>query len=60
MLAACLVKHGRQSEDAQVAGEALAIEPQLTLAKLRARIMSINREFWNEYSAALRIAGILE
>jgi hypothetical protein len=36
----------------------LAIDPQLTLTKLRARAMFANAEFWREYSAALRIAGI--
>ena len=59
-LAVCLVKQGRESEAAQVAREVLAIEPQLTLTKLRARRMYLNAEFWSEYSAALRIAGIPE
>jgi hypothetical protein len=45
---------------AQAAREALAIEPQLTLARLRARSTYLSAEFWNEYSAALRIAGIPE
>jgi TolB-like protein/Flp pilus assembly protein TadD len=59
-LAVCLVKQGRQSEAAQVVREVLAVEPQLTLTKLRARAMYLNAEFWSEYSAALRIAGIPE
>ena len=58
-LAASLVRKGRQTEAAQAAREALAIEPQLTLTRLRARSM-VNAEFWREYSAALRIAGIPE
>ena len=40
--------------------EVLAVEPQLTLTKLRARTMYVNAEFRSEYSAALRIAGIPE
>jgi len=59
-LAAGLVKLGRQSEAAQVVREILAVEPQLTLTKLRARAMYVNAEFWSEFSAALRIAGIPE
>ena len=58
-LAASLVRKGRQTEAAQAAREALAIEPQLTLTRLRARSM-VNAEFWSEYSAALRIVGIPE
>jgi tetratricopeptide (TPR) repeat protein len=58
VLTVCLVKQGRQSEVAEVARKVLAIEPQLTLTRLRARSMYINAEFWSEYSAALRIAGI--
>jgi predicted Zn-dependent protease len=60
VLAVCLIKLGRQNEAAQVARQVMAIEPQLTLTKLRARAMYINAEFWNQYSAALRIAGIPE
>jgi TolB-like protein len=55
-LAASLVRKGRQTEAAR---EALAIEPHLTLTGLQARSM-VNAEFWSEYSAALRIAGIPE
>jgi Tfp pilus assembly protein PilF len=43
-LAVCLVKQGRRSEAAQVAREVLAVEPQLTLTKLRARTMYLNAE----------------
>jgi TolB-like protein/tetratricopeptide (TPR) repeat protein len=59
-LAVCLVKRGRQSEAAQVVREVTAAEPQLTLTELRARRTYLNAEFWSEYSAALRIAGIPE
>ena len=60
LLAAGLAKRGRQTEAAQVAREALAIEPHLTLTKLRARSMHLSAEWWSEYSAALRVAGIPE
>jgi TolB-like protein/DNA-binding winged helix-turn-helix (wHTH) protein len=60
VLTVCFVKQGRRSEAAEVARKVLAIEPQLTLTRLRARVMFINAEFWNEYSAALRVAGIPE
>jgi TolB-like protein len=62
MLAVCLVKQGRQTEAAQVAREILAIEPRLTLTKLRALrgFASLDIKLVNEYFAALRIAGILE
>jgi len=60
MLAVGLVKQGRQTEAAQVAREVLAIEPHLTLTKLGARSMHLSAEWWSEYSAALRIAGIPE
>jgi len=60
-LAACLVKQGRQSEAAEVARKVLDADPQLTLTKLGARaIYLMNSKTWNEFSAALRIAGIPE
>jgi hypothetical protein len=60
MITACLVMGGRQSEAARVAREVLAFEPQLTLAKLRARSGYKGVQFLNEYLAALRITGIPE
>jgi TolB-like protein/Tfp pilus assembly protein PilF len=59
-LAACLVKQGRQSEAAEVVQKVLEAEPQLTLTRLRGRAMMINSEVWNDFAAALRIAGIPE
>jgi hypothetical protein len=60
MLAVCLVKQGRQSEAAEIVRKVLDAEPQLTLARLRARNIFLNAEVWNEYLAGLRIAGIPE
>jgi TolB-like protein/Flp pilus assembly protein TadD len=60
-LAACLVKQGRQSEAAEVVRKILDADPQLTLTRLGARaIYLMNSKLWNEFSAALRIAGIPE
>jgi len=60
VLAACLIKQGRQSEAAETVRKVLDAEPQLTLTILRARFMWMNSKVWDEYSAALRIAGIPE
>ena len=40
--------------------EVLSIEPQLTVTKLRPRLMFIEEKIWNDYSAALRLAGLPE
>jgi TolB-like protein len=60
MLAANLVKLGCQDEAAKMIRQVLAIEPELTLRKLRARMMFIQQEAWQEHSAALRLAGLPE
>jgi hypothetical protein len=38
----------------------LNVEPQLTLTKLRARLMFVDEKTWRNYSAALRLAGLPE
>jgi TolB-like protein len=59
VLAACLVKQGRQGEASEVARQVLHAEPQLTLTRLHARSgHMMSSEIWDEFSAALRIAGI--
>jgi TolB-like protein/DNA-binding winged helix-turn-helix (wHTH) protein/Tfp pilus assembly protein PilF len=61
VLAACLVKQGRQSEAAEIVRQVLEAEPQLTVTRLRARSRHLLlSKIWNDYSAALRIAGIPE
>jgi len=60
VLAASLVKQGRLDDAAEVVREVLNIEPQLTLTKLRARSMYMEENSWNDYSAALRLAGLPE
>jgi hypothetical protein len=57
-LAASLAKQGRLKHAAEAIREVLVIEPQLTLAKLRARLMFIEEEIWRDYSSALRLAGL--
>jgi tetratricopeptide (TPR) repeat protein len=47
-LAASLAKQGRLNEAAEALQGALNIEPQLTLTKLRARLMFIERRFKSE------------
>jgi TolB-like protein len=59
-LAASLVRQGRQNEAEEVMQELLDIEPQLTLTRLRGRMMNVDETLWGEYSAALRIAGLPE
>jgi tetratricopeptide (TPR) repeat protein len=59
-LAACLVKQARPDDAAEVIREVLNIEPHLTLTKLRARSMQIEENLWNDYAAALRLAGLPE
>ncbi|SRR5579871_2521871 len=58
LLAASLVYEGRRSEAAEVVRTVLAIEPDLTLAELRARNMFHDEAFWREFSEALRLAGL--
>jgi TolB-like protein len=60
ILAASLVKQGPLDDAAEVVREVLNIEPQLTLTKLRTRLMFMEENVWNDYSAALRLAGLPE
>jgi TolB-like protein len=59
-LAASLAKQGRLDHAADAIREVLSIEPQLTLTKLRLRLMFIEPEVWQNYSAALGLAGLPE
>jgi hypothetical protein len=59
-LAASLVKLGRTVEAAGVVQKLLDIEPQLTLLRLRGRMMNLDENLWKDYSAALRLAGLPE
>jgi TolB-like protein/Flp pilus assembly protein TadD len=59
-LAASLAKQGRLNDAAEVIREVLNVEPQLTLTKLRARVMFIEEKIWHDYAAAMRLAGLPE
>ena len=59
-LAASLARQGRLNDAAQITRQVLGIEPQLTLARLRTRLMFIEENVWHRYSAALRLAGLPE
>jgi TolB-like protein len=60
LLAASLAKQGELKLAAEVMRQMREIEPQLTLTKLRTRLMHFQEDFWQEYSAALRLAGLPE
>ncbi len=60
LLAASLAKQGELKLAAEVMRQMREIEPQLTLTKLRTRLMHFQEDFWQEYAAALRLAGLPE
>jgi TolB-like protein/tetratricopeptide (TPR) repeat protein len=59
-LAASLAQQGRLHDAAVAVRGVLNVEPQLTLTKLRARLMFVDEKTWRNYSAALRLAGLPE
>jgi TolB-like protein/predicted Zn-dependent protease len=59
-LAASLARKGRLDGAAEAIREVLNVEPELTLTRLRARLMFIEEKVWREYSSALRLAGLPE
>ena len=48
------------TDAALVAQDAIGIEPNLNLEKLRARLMFIEENIWQNYAGALRLAGFPE
>jgi TolB-like protein/Flp pilus assembly protein TadD len=60
VLAASLARLGRMDSAAQVMREVLKIEPHLTLTKLRWRLRHMDESVLNQFSAALRLAGLPE
>lgn len=61
VLAASLARLGRREKAATVVKELLNIEPQFTLAELRARVRSLGGTPWgNAFLDALRLAGLPE
>jgi len=59
-LAASLARQGEADKAAVVVREMLDIEPELTLTKLRARLMFLSDWCWSRYSDGLRCAGLPE
>ena len=51
-----VISRRRQAEAAMK--DLLDIEPQLTVATLRERMMNVAEQPWTEYAAALRQAGL--
>ena len=43
---------------ANVLQDMLEIEPQLTLAKLRSRLVGIDEDVWSKVADGLRLAGL--
>jgi TolB-like protein len=60
LLSASFAKQGQLNRASEVMREVLDIDPQLTLTKLRARLMTFPEDVWREYSSALRLAGLPE
>jgi TolB-like protein/tetratricopeptide (TPR) repeat protein len=59
-LAASLAKLGRTEEASEVLRQLLAIDPGLTISRLRARLMFMHASVWRKYADALRLAGLPE
>ena len=59
-LAASLARQGEADKAEAVVREILDIEPELTLTKLRARLMFLSDWCWSRYSDGLRRAGLPE
>ena len=59
-LAASLVRLNRLDEARKAMGDLRAIEPQLTLKSLRERMLNVEDHLWQDYSDALRLAGLPE
>jgi TolB-like protein len=60
LLAASLAKLGERDQAAAAIEKILAIEPQLTISKLRLRLRHWPENAWNSYSEGLRLAGLGE
>ncbi len=60
LIAASLAKLGQRDKAAEAVRETLKHEPQLTLSKLRERLMYFDESVWNKYADGLRLAGLPE
>jgi hypothetical protein len=55
-----LARLGQLDEAAEVIRQVLAIEPGLTISKMRARLDFWPEGTWNRHAEALRLAGLPE
>jgi len=60
LLAASLAKLGERDRAAAAIQEVVAIDPQLTISKVRRRLRHWPESAWNSYSEGLRLAGLPE
>jgi tetratricopeptide (TPR) repeat protein len=59
-LAGSLARLGRKEKAREALEDMLKIEPDLTLARLRARLLGIDDRAWNRVAEGLRLAGLPE
>jgi tetratricopeptide (TPR) repeat protein len=59
-LAGSLARLGQKDKARDALQDMLEIEPNLTLAKLRARLLGIDDRVWNKVAEGLRLAGLSE
>jgi TolB-like protein/Tfp pilus assembly protein PilF len=60
LLAASLAMVGERGQAAEVIKELLKIDPQLTIAKQRARLSFLPEAVWQSYAEGLRLAGLAQ
>jgi TolB-like protein len=60
ILAASLAMAGERQEAAEVTANILALEPGLTITRMRARLNFWPEELWNKLAGGLRLAGLPE
>ena len=58
--AAGLAREGKVGEAAAVVRQILDIEPDLTVTRLRTRLMFMDESCWSRYALGLRAAGLPE
>jgi tetratricopeptide (TPR) repeat protein len=60
VMAASLAKLGQQKKAAALIHQLLKNEPQLSLSRLRSRLMFMEERVWDSFSQGLRLAGMPE
>ena len=60
VMAASLAKLGQQEKAAALIHQLLKNEPQLSLSRLRSRLMFMEERVWDSFSQGLRLAGMPE